>query len=174
MNDATKKCSSTLDPQRQSWQKLSWNRHNLLANKRGDLPPTPLYNIPGGRQRQTHLCISPSFGKRGKGDILLPDFPWGVLVNLTEGLPRLFIKPLKHSLNARMLVNHIPAKTIPFHSCWSKTILFDSRCYWLPSGEKFKLLYLLCPSTTTTTSVFLSQFHGCGGNDWSMRFKRSQ
>lgn len=91
----------------------SWNRHNLLASKRGNLPPTPLYNIPGGRQRQTHLCMSPSFGKCGKGDILLPVFPWGVLVNLTEDPLWLFIMPLKHSLNTRMLANQAAFPATP-------------------------------------------------------------
>lgn len=52
----------------------SWSRHNLLANKRGDLPPIPLYSIPGGRQRRAHLCMSPGCEEDEKRDTLLPFF----------------------------------------------------------------------------------------------------
>jgi len=64
----------------------SCSRHNLLANKSGDLSPIPLYSIPGGRQRRAHLCASPGCEKDERRDTLPPFFLQGAEVNLTQGL----------------------------------------------------------------------------------------
>lgn len=137
----------------------SWSRHNLLANKRGDLPPIPSYNIPSGRQRQAHLCKSPGCEEHEKRDTLLLFFPWGVEVNLTEGLTWLLMQPLEHYSNKQMIVNQRQSPT----TSQARPAPLVLAVILVVMSWKIKTMLSLLPASTTTTSVCLSQLHHCHG-----------
>ena len=136
----------------------SWSRHDLLANKRGDVPPVPLYNIPGGRQRWADLCMSLGCEEPEKRGILLSFFPWEVDVDLTGGLTWLLVQPLEHYSNKKVTVNQRQSPTTSLTRPAPLALAAILATLVIRRWKIKTVLPLLTPSTITTF-VFLSRLH---------------